>query len=160
MRAAPAVVVELRCPPGWRALQALLAMAAAASCSAVLLQHAGAPAPLLGVSLALAAAAAAVAGWRWASTDSGRLRWDGGRWWFAATGQTGERAGRLHANIDLGFWMLLRFDPDDTTLPAAGRAWLAVERAAAPQSVALRAAVYSRRLNTDPDLRRREGESE
>ena len=88
------------------------------------------------------------------------MRWDGGRWWFLASGQTGERAGRLHAAIDLGYWMLLRFDPDDTTLPAAGRAWLAVECAAAPQSVALRAAVYSRRLNTDPDPRRREGESE
>jgi hypothetical protein len=160
MRAAPAVVVELRCPPSWRAAQAVLATAAAAACTAVVLQHAGVSGPLMGAGLAVAAAAAALIGWRWASADGGRLRWDGGRWWYRPSADSEERPGRLRAPIDLGFWMLLRFDPDDATWPATRRAWLAVEGAAAPPLASLRAAVYSRRLNTDPDLHRREGETE
>jgi hypothetical protein len=90
------------------------------------------------------------------------LRWDGGCWWFQPAGHADERAGRLRAAIDLGFWMLLRFDADNATGPPdVGRVWLAFDRAAAPRAAALRAAVYSRRLNTDqPATRRREGESE
>jgi len=161
MRAAPAVVVELRCPPAWRWTQVLLTAAAALAATAAVLLHAGLSGPLLGACLALAAAAAGVAGWHGASAQAGRLRWDGGRWWFQPAGHADERAGRLHAAIDLGFWMLLRFDADHATGPAAGRAWLVFDRAAMSQAAALRAAVYSRRLNTDhPATRRREGESE
>jgi hypothetical protein len=106
-------------------------------------------------------AVAGGAGWRWSSADAGRLRWDGGRWWFQPAGGHQERAGRLHATIDLAFWMLLRFDPDDAASPAIGRrAWLAIGRAARPEAAALRAAVYSRRLNTDPALHRPEGDPE
>jgi hypothetical protein len=158
MRAAPAVVVELRCPPAWRAVQALLVAAAATACSAACLQHAAAPAFESGGVLALVASAAAAAGWRGASRQAGRLRWDGGQWWFQPADRGQEHPGRLRAAIDLGLWMLLRFDADD---PATGlqRVWLACEQAAAPQAAALRAAVYSRRLNTDPALHRREGDT-
>lgn len=157
MRAAPAVVVELRCPPAWRAVQALLVVAAATACTATFLQHAAAPAFGSGVVLALVASAAGAAGWRGASRAAGRLRWDGGQWWFQPAGRGQDHPGRLRAAIDLGFWMLLRFDADDR---AAGLnpAWLACGQAAAPPAAALRAAVYSRRLNTDPALHRREGD--
>lgn len=66
---------------------------------------------------------------------AGDLRWDGASWqWRGSDGQA-------HVAIDLGRWMLLRFEPSD-----GARRWLAASRAQMIGSwPALRAALYSRR---------------
>ena len=139
MRAAPAVLVVAADGSGWRAarrsLYALTAMAAAAW-----------SARRLGGTAGPAAAAAAAAGLitavlhaRCAPAPPRRLRWDGAQWALAAA--EGEfAAGSIRPALDLGIWLLLRFDP------AAGGAtqWLPVGRASQPAAwPALRAAVFA-----------------
>lgn len=140
MRAAPAVLVVAADGSGWRAarrsLYALTAMAAAAW-----------SARRLGGTAGPAAAAAAAAGLITAvlharcapAAPPRRLRWDGAQWALAAA--EGEfAAGSIRPALDLGIWLLLRFDP------AAGGAaqWLPVDRALQPAAwPALRAAVFA-----------------
>jgi hypothetical protein len=98
----------------------------------------------------LAAALAGVplvwVGWRLARIEPVDLRWDGRTWHLAAAGDLSDAAlqGELHATIDLGPWMLLRF-----VAPAphrAGVVWLPVQRLGiATQWHALRCAVYAPR---------------
>ena len=83
------------------------------------------------------------------------LAWDGQGWQLAAaTGQahTAAVAGDLSVAIDLGAWMLLRFDPAG---PSAGRRprWIPAQRAGhAGQWHALRCAVYSPRPDAGVDV--------
>jgi hypothetical protein len=75
------------------------------------------------------------------------LRWDTRQWHLGPASTTGDEphSGRLAVAIDLGAWMLLRFQPDG----AAGKRrsiWLPVQRRGLEtQWHALRCAVYSAR---------------
>jgi len=78
--------------------------------------------------------------WRFTPIDTGSLGWDGAQWRFR------DLPGSLLPAIDLGGWMLLRFDPAG----AGRRAWLATSEGAAGAAWhPLRAAVYCRRSNRD-----------
>jgi hypothetical protein len=76
------------------------------------------------------------------------LRWDTRRWFLDATGGIPEEThpGNLTIALDLGAWMLLRFDPD-APLPAGRRTtWLPVQRLGLEAHWhALRCAVYCAR---------------
>jgi hypothetical protein len=114
-------------------------------------------APNLELALAMLAAAAGV-GWIWLVASLVRvpamsLRWDGSAWHLGTSGDTGDAslAGELTVAIDLGAWMLLRFEP----APSSRRAWPiwipAQRRGVEPQWHGLRCAVYAARAETDAD---------
>jgi hypothetical protein len=100
---------------------------------------------------------AALAAWRRHPFRGGRLRWDGQGWWFRPDDGSHERAGHLDLMFDFGNRMLLRFvfNPEDAgPRRAHPAAWLPVGRLPSHEAVALRAAVYCRRLNPDLSPRR------
>ena len=142
MRAAPAFQVSLRRFAIWRAAVLTLYLLGAASSVGWLASREwpvgwGVIGASLVASVLLAAATLAL--WRTAPAD---LRWDGVCWHLARPG--GEALpGMLTIAIDLGPWMLLRFEPAN----AAGRTstvWLpAQRRGIEPQWHALRCAVHS-----------------
>jgi hypothetical protein len=93
-----------------------------------------------GVVAAAAFVLVAWVAWLRMPVDTGVLAWDGQRWLF------GQRPGRLSVAIDLGGWVLLRFNADETRR----RVWLAAsERGVGADWNSLRAAVYSRRSDRD-----------
>ena len=135
MRAAPALQLTLESFGAWRTAVALLWAAAAASVAAWL--GAG---PWTAVA-ALTAAAASVATTR---RSARRLLWDGERWRVGPTDAPADElaSGTPRVMIDLGMFMLLRFEPDDA--PAVE--WLPLQRRGLEASWhALRCAVYSPR---------------
>ena len=152
MRPAPAVTVDLAPDAFWRGLHAGLAALAAACAAGLLLRGADLPPVGLGAALAGAALAAAGAAWWHTPWSRGRLRWDGQQWWFEAPDAGGERPGRLHLMIDLGDRMLLRFDPDTPSF-VRRPAWLCCGPLPPAEDLRLRAAVYCRRLDSDPPPR-------
>ena len=81
------------------------------------------------------------------------LRWDGRHWHVGLAPSIGQEpfAGGLAVSLDLGFWMLLRFQPASADCP--GRlTWLPVQRRGLEsQWHALRCAVYSARPVAEPD---------
>jgi hypothetical protein len=83
------------------------------------------------------------------------LRWDGLAW-HVGPGVSVEHellSGTLSVSIDLGHWMLLRFQPDDARLQS-GAIWIPVQRKGLEaQWHALRCAVYSARPETAPTSR-------
>lgn len=84
-----------------------------------------------GVGLAL--------GWLAAPTAAGILRWRQGRWSLHLAGQTQVLDGSLEAKLDLGSWMLLRFDAT-----RGRRRWITARRSAAGDAWhALRATLYA-----------------
>jgi hypothetical protein len=126
--------VSLRCDgsAAWQWLHALLAAAAVASFVSWALLHAGAEATTAVAASVAFALLAGVAAWRGARRDSAELQWDGQCWSLDGA------AGRVDVMMDLGPWLLLRFQP------TAGAAhWLPVP-GAAPARHGLRAALYSR----------------
>ncbi|HET9643184.1 MAG TPA: hypothetical protein VFP68_07480 [Burkholderiaceae bacterium] len=126
------------------ALGAVAAAGVAASASARLEAL-----PWLGWLVSIFAAVLVGASLAWLVPRSrGRLRWDGGQWWYA-TDKDGhsELNGDLSVMMDLGDWMLLRFDPASSR-SWRGRAWLPVDsRALWGADHALRVAAYGRRSN-------------
>ena len=79
------------------------------------------------------------------------LRWDGRNWHAGPADSVGQEplSGALSVAVDLGSWMLLRFQPD---APARrfGATWLPVQRSGLePQWHSLRCAVYSSRHARD-----------
>jgi hypothetical protein len=79
------------------------------------------------------------------------LRWDGHDWHAGPADSVGQEplTGTLSVSVDLGSWMLLRFQPD---APASrvGVTWLPVQRRGLePQWHTLRCAVYSPRPARD-----------
>jgi putative Ca2+/H+ antiporter (TMEM165/GDT1 family) len=133
------VRVTLRRSAGWPVFVGLSAAAAAANACAWLLSWAAfeparpivaLPAVMLGVAMAM---------WAWRTTFDGDLAWDGAQWWWR------DAPGQVHAAIDLGGWMLLRFA--DT---AHATQWIVARRGSTEGAwSALRAALYARRP-TDP----------
>jgi hypothetical protein len=85
-------------PAGWTALLALVGGGVAAG-----LQAATSPAPPATVG------------------------WDGGGWWLETAGRARE-TGRVRPALDLGAWMLVRFEP----APRGAGRWLALARRDAP----------------------------
>ena len=141
MHAAPAVSVRGSGGVGWRLVRSLVPALAAAASTAWLLGLAQGPvAPALGV----APVVFAFAWWR-VQPVAQTLSWDGQRWLLEG------QEGGVVLMMDLGAWLLLRFDPD---APAARRQWVAVSRSAAGAALhGLRAAVYCRPPEPTPGTR-------
>ena len=81
------------------------------------------------------------------------LRWDGRHWHVGLAPSIGQEpfAGGLAVSLDLGFWMLLRFQPASADCPRR-LTWLPVQsRGLESQWHALRCAVYSARPAAEPD---------
>ena len=133
MHAAPPVRVSLGRSAGWSLFVAVSVGVAVANIAAwaLLLWHASVA---IAVVLGLLAGALMAFFLRRAHLPSD-LVWDGSQWQWQAL------AGDARVAIDLGAWMLLRFDP-----LVGRRVWIAASRASAVGSwAALRAALYARR---------------
>ena len=82
------------------------------------------------------------------------LRWDGQHWHLGPPALAGRepQRGELRALIDLGPWMLLRFEPVDSTWHHRSTWVPAQRRGLEAQWHALRCAVYSPRPPPGPDV--------
>jgi hypothetical protein len=138
MRPAPPVtVVAAPCRRTAWLVPALAALAAAA-CITTACAHLEWPAALALVCAALAAAVAAALSARWLPRHAMRLQWDGVRWRLAMKGGNDSQAGEIAVMMDLGNWMLLRFDAEGR----GSRRWLPLRSAEARM---LRPALYASR---------------
>jgi hypothetical protein len=147
MRASPAFRIRIARYGVWRAAVATLLAVTLLAQAAWLAGHAG-QAPLV-ASVMLAALdfvllGAAAGALRQVPVD---LRWDTQRWLLGpGSDATGPHPGNLTIALDLGAWMLLRFDHD---APPRGRrrtTWLPVQRLGLEAHWhALRCAVYCAR---------------
>jgi hypothetical protein len=146
MRAAPAFELSLGLSTAERSVLAALSGLAVAALGLWIWSHVDAAAglagrgawPWFGVGTA-AAAAGLAAGWFGAPNAMGVLRWHQGQWSLHRAGDNQSQEGIVEAKLDLGSWMLLRFDST-----AGGALWFGAsrERAAATWP-ALRAALYA-----------------
>jgi hypothetical protein len=142
MHAAPSVRVRLGRAWGWPLFCGVTAGLAGANLTAWAMLR-WEMRPVLAAALAVGLLAAAVAMcWAQRAQAEGDLSWDGAQWqWHSAAGQ-------VQVALDLGHWLLLRFDTND-----GSRRWLAASRGAtAGPWPALRAALYSRRPADPIDL--------
>jgi hypothetical protein len=133
VHAAPPVRVTLGRSLGWIAFNASCAGAAAANLTGWALMRAQQPVwPGLALGLVVTLGAAWAA---WRAQSPSDLNWDGSRWQYA------DGEGGAVVMLDLGDWLLLRFEP------AQGRRrWIAASRRSAQGPwAALRAALYSSR---------------
>jgi hypothetical protein len=133
VHAAPPVRVSLGRSAGWIAFVCLCSGFAATNSAAWVLLRNEAP---VAFALLLGAVAALLAAWRMQHAQApADLLWNGSQWqWQGCSGD-------VQVAIDLGPWMLLRFDA-----LAGGRRWIAASRASAIGPwAALRAALYARR---------------
>jgi hypothetical protein len=136
MRHAPAVSVRGTGGAVWRGVRVTLPAAAAGVFSAWVLLHL--QSALVGWAAALAAALVVVWAWHATRATAQVLSWDGQVWRWGTEGP----AGRVDVMMDLGVWVLLRFNQ---TAPAPVQRWLAVaEHEAGVAWHALRAALYAR----------------
>jgi hypothetical protein len=144
MHAAPPVRISLTPDRAWRAAPSVMAGVASANLAAWLAALAELSVPVTaGLALLAAALAVAVGGsfpQRHAST-AGVLGFDGAVWQWSGTDST-PLVGTVRVTIDLGAWLLLRFEPGT---PPRRAIWLAASRRAAGTLwPAWRAALYSR----------------
>jgi hypothetical protein len=137
MRAAPAVQVPSRESGPWRAAQALLVALAAIAAVSWAAGWGQVPAGWT-VLAALVAGSAAAGGQAWAASAHPQvIGWDGARWWLAPAGRA-RATGHVRPALDLGAWMLVRFEPEGHDRAR----WLALARRDAPAAwPAWRAAV-------------------
>jgi hypothetical protein len=149
------VTVRIDVPPdaAWRwsssALGAFAAMALAAWSGLRL----GVASPVIALGLAAAGIGGAVFARRALRAPVGVLRWDGQSWWWRALPASGvghsgdEIPGRVRVAIDLGRWMLLRFDDAASATRSRGSRWLPLSALAAGSDwPAARARLLSRRM--------------
>ena len=142
MRAAPAVVVDVKPSAHWRATLLVLAGAACASTAVWAWQRGGPAAALVFAMVAALAVTVLRSAWR---MPVQRLRWDGQGWWLAVAVPATETPGRLHVALDLGAWLLLRFQPAPDAGARRAR-WLPLQRRGLEADWhALRCALYSPR---------------
>jgi hypothetical protein len=152
MRASPAFQITLEHFGAWRAALLMLMVLAAAALFAWWMLDAGARLHPMAAVLAIVSACtlcASATSWRCASAH---LRWDGQFWYLASPPHHPEvRARRLDVALDLGSWMLLRFERDSG--PWTRRVnWVPAQRLGhAFQWHALRCAVYCARPAPGPD---------
>jgi len=147
MRASPAFQVTVERFGIWRAVVLALLSAAAATLSAWLLSEAGSTPVALLVPVGLAGAALVASAALLLRCRPTSLRWDSTQWHLGAPGTAGDEphTGRLAVAIDLGGWMLLRFE-HDLTRRWRRTTWLPVQRRGLEsQWHALRCAVYCAR---------------
>jgi hypothetical protein len=147
MRASPAFRIRVARYGVWRAAVAALVVVAFAVQAAWLASRA-ADTPVA-ASVMLAIVGLALLGGAAGATRTApvELYWDTRRWLLHPNGTgAGPHPGNLTIALDLGDWMLLRFDPDPAP-PARRRAtWLAVQRIGVEAHWhALRCAVYCAR---------------
>jgi hypothetical protein len=150
MHAAPPVRMSLGVDPGSRVFVIVCSTGAAANFTAWVAGALQQPATVVGAVALLSAAVAAALSRHLLRRRAlgGVLAWDGATWrWRSASAPTAdlaEAAGDVRIMIDLGQWLLLRFEPAPPQRQAV--AWLAVSRqqagAAWPQ---WRAVLFSRR---------------
>jgi len=92
----------------------------------------------------VAAAALSLRAWKQRRSPTGLLRWDAQNWWYRG------QAGQVTVMLDLGRWLLLRFDPltgEPTPAQTPARVhWFPVSRSTLSEHWhSLRCAVYSPR---------------
>lgn len=104
MRQAPPVGVTCCGRGGWRVAGTVLAGAAAAALIGWASAWGGLQAPAQAGAALVAASVAMVLAWRLGRSLPVRLQWDGAAW------RMGDTEGRLTVALDLGPWLLLRFD--------------------------------------------------
>jgi hypothetical protein len=146
--AAPPVAFELMPSREWMAVVVSLGGLGLAAVVGSACAHLQAP-PWFALLSSIFAAFVGGALLAWLVPQSrGRLHWDGGQWWYAPnTNANSELNGDLSVMIDLGDWMLLRFDPA-SSWRGRGRVWLPVNsRALGAAAHGLRLAAYGRRLS-------------
>ena len=147
MRASPALQVVIDRFGVWRAAVIVLALAGLV----VVLAWTVSPQASLPAASRWPAAVAALAlllfGSSAARVAPVSLRWDGQLWHLGPPASAGHEpeSGQLHVVIDLGPWMLLRFEPTESTW-RTHTTWLPVQkRGLEARWHALRCAVYSPR---------------
>jgi hypothetical protein len=154
MRASAAFRVCIRHHGLWRTAVAVLLIVTLAAQAAWLLERlpsAGLPGTLLWAVMDVTLLVAAAGALRIAPVE---LHWDTRCWRIAAVAGPDAQPGvpgRLAIALDLGHWMLLRFEPDAPTATRGAR-WLPVQRRGLEaQWHALRCAVYCARPAVGPD---------
>jgi hypothetical protein len=153
MRHAPPLQVYVGHHGIWRAAVMLLAASASAAMLAWWrLQPIPAPSWAGSATFVAAIVAFGCAATLWRAPTLA-LRWDGQCWWLARA-SAAEQAGMLAVTIDLGGWMLLRFDAESR--PADPRwirrvVWVALQRRGLEgQWHAVRCTVYGARSAFQP----------
>jgi len=131
MRHPPAFQADVVPGRAWRLAWALLVMLATASVLAWLAQWMMLPLWIL----LLAAPPGLLTAWSLQRQPALSLRWDGQTWLLGTVASRGAetRQGSLRSMLDLGDWMLLRFDPRPERRFGRGRSYLALCRADMPQ---------------------------
>ena len=153
MRASPAFQISLHRFGIWRGAVYTLASIGMAALAAWLIAHAPAIDAVLVLGLAVTVAVLAWLVLSLTRLPALGLRWDGRQWHLGAPEAPADAAvpGNLTVAIDLGTWMLLRFEP----AASAGRvaqSWIPVQRRGIEsQWHALRCAVHSPRAAADAD---------
>jgi len=155
MRASPVFQVVLDRFDVWRwAVFASVVAGAGVMAAWLVLQPSASLAGTIRWPATVAALALLVLGAAAARVRPASLRWDGQHWHLGPPALAGRepQRGELRALIDLGPWMLLRFEPVDSTWRHRAT-WLpAQRRGLEPQWHALRCAVYSPRPQPGPDV--------
>jgi len=144
MRAAPALTIVAARGGAWRALAAALAASSGAALAAWIAAHLDLAPPPEVLAVLAAALAAGCVGWRATRLAALEVGFDGARWSILVVeaGPGHAWQGQLRAVIDLGDWLLLRFEPD---VPhASAPRWLPLaRRSVGARWHALRCAVYA-----------------
>ncbi len=148
MTAAPAVDVVCTGDAFARRAAALLAALAAAAGAAWGVRLGGGADGLAAAAGAIAAVFAAVAVAGRPRRAAVVLRWDGAAWSVRDDGSADAVAGHARVAIDLGGWLLLRFD---AAAGAPPRRWIALARRDhRARWHALRCALFARQADADP----------
>ena len=146
MRASPAFQISIVRFGVWRAVVAMAVVLATSSLAAWWSAH-DAPGGVLALA-GLVALAAIPGGAGLLRCPPVSLRWDTQRWHLGPASAPGEEpeSGNLAIALDLGAWMLLKFESDQRRV-----AWLPVQRhGLEAQWHALRCAVYCARSGSGP----------
>jgi hypothetical protein len=139
MRVAPPAQARCRSGGRWQRLQQLIYGSGAGVGAYWAGAHGGLGSELLlPAAIGLGLGAVWLAG-RWLRADPLDLIWDGVAWCLRPDGAEAQ-PGRARPMLDLGGWLLVRFDP----AASRGSHWLALARSDAPAGwPALRAALYA-----------------
>jgi hypothetical protein len=147
MRASPAFQLEIQRHGAWRIAIGVVLLLAATAAAAWWLGDDGSRPRELALPMAVLAAATIAAGAGLMRQRPMSLHWDGQRWLLAPAAMNGVEPapGNLAIALDLGSWMLLKFEHDSTT-NRRRVSWLPVQRRGLEMHWhALRCAVYCAR---------------
>ena len=153
MRASPAFQLVLDRFGVWRACVLVVALIGAGVMAAWLVSQPPSMPSVVRAGLVIAAFALLFLGASAARVPPVSVRWDGQRWHLGPPDSAGHEpdSGDMRVVLDLGPWMLLRFEPAESTWRARA-SWLpAQRRGLEAQWHALRCAVYSPRPRPGSD---------